>query len=95
VLVAVIELKQIHHGQQLVSTQMHIVGVQHTTMATCMLFQTTQGGQQRQVIVIVTYKKCIKVLHQLLAELVRKVLENVGYVVVTLVYHTELVDKAQ
>jgi|TARA_B110000238_G_C15706912_1_gene260823 hypothetical protein len=64
VLAAVTELKQIHHGQQLVSIQMHIVDVQHTTMATCMLFQTTQGGQQHQDIVIVTYKKYTKVLLQ-------------------------------
>ena len=95
VLVVDIEQKQTHHGRTVVSTQMHIVDVQHTTMAKCMLFQTIQDGQQRQDIVTVTYKKYTKVLHQSSAALVRKVLENVGYVVVTLVYHTEQADKVQ
>ena len=62
------ELKQTHHGQQHVSTLMHIADVQHTTMAKCMLFQTIQDGQQRQAIVIVIHKKYTKVLHQLLEE---------------------------
>jgi hypothetical protein len=68
VLAVVTELKQILHGQRLVSIQMHIVDVQHTTMAKCMLFQTIQDGQQRQDTVIVIHKKYTKVLHQLLGE---------------------------
>jgi hypothetical protein len=68
VLVADIELKQTHHGQTDVSTLTHIVDVQHTTMVICILFQTTQLFQQHQDIVIVTYKKYTKVLHQLLGE---------------------------
>ena len=64
-------------------------------MVICMLFQTIQDGQQRQDIVIAILKKYTKVLRQLSAALVHKVLENVGYVVVTLVYRTELVDKVQ
>jgi hypothetical protein len=68
VLAADTELKQIQVGQLHVSTLTHIVDVQHTTMATCMLCQTIQDGQQRQVIVIVIHKKYTKVLHQLLEE---------------------------
>jgi len=95
VLAADIELKQIQVGQTVVSTLTHIVDVQHTTMATCMLCQTIQDGQQRQDIVIAILKKYTKVLRQLSAALVHKVLENVGYVVVTLVYRTEQADKVQ
>ena len=95
VLVADTEQKQTHHGQLDVSIQTLIVDVQHTTMVICMLFQTIQDGQQRQDIVIAILKKYTKVLRQLSAALVHKVLENVGYVVVTLVYRTELVDKVQ
>ena len=68
VLAAAIEQKQIHHGQLDVSIQMHIADVQLTTMAKCILYQTIQDGQQRQVIVIVTHKKYTRVLHQLSVE---------------------------
>ena len=78
VLVADTEQKQTHHGQPVVSIQTHIVDVQHTTMAKCMLFQTIQDGQQRQAIVIVIHKKYTKVLRQSSAALVHKVLDSVG-----------------
>jgi hypothetical protein len=78
VLVAVTELKQIHHGQTLVSTLTHIVDVQHITMVTCMLYQTIQDGQQQEHIVNAIHKKYTKALRQLSAALVLKVLETVG-----------------
>tara|TARA_Y100000389_G_C17273160_1_gene419056 strand:- start:69 stop:329 length:261 start_codon:yes stop_codon:yes gene_type:complete len=78
VLVEDTEQKQTHHGQTLVSTQMHIVDVQHTTTAKCMLFLTTQVGQQQEHIVSVIHKKCTKVLRQLLAVFHLWEIETVG-----------------
>ena len=90
-----IEQKQTLVGQQDVFIQMLIVDVLPTTMVKCMLYLTTQAGQQHLDIAIVTYRKYIKVLLLLLEALARKVLDSVGFVAVTLVCHTEQADKVQ